>query len=35
MSRSQRVLDFSGFIHLFCSYILVCFQLEAFVREHG
>ena len=25
---------FKGFIHLFCSYIHVCFQLASFFREH-
>ena len=30
----QKDLYFLGFIHLFCSYIHVCFQLDAFIREH-
>ena len=30
----RRNLYILGFIHLFCSYIYVCFQLDAFVREH-
>ena len=35
MSRcSKRFVFFLGFIYLFYSYILVCFQLVAFVREH-
>ena len=33
MSRSTTRLVFCR-IYLFCSYICVCFQLEAFVREH-
>ena len=36
MIRStRRFVFFSlGFIYLFCSYIHVCFQLVAFIREH-
>ena len=35
MSRSmKRFVFLLGFIYLFCSYIRVCFQLLAFVREH-
>ena len=35
MSRSTKTfVSFLGFIYLFCSYIHVCFQLVAFVREH-
>ena len=30
----RRDLYFLGFIYLFCSYIGVCFQLDAFVRDH-
>ena len=32
--RPPRDLHFLWFIYLFCSYIYVCFQLDAFVREH-
>ena len=31
---SRRDLHFGGGIYLFCSYIRVCFQVVAFVREH-
>ena len=30
----EEIGIFLGFIYLFCSYIRVCFQLAAFVREH-
>ena len=33
MSRSTKRFVFWG-IYLFCSYIRLCFQLDAFVREH-
>ena len=33
MSRSMKRFVFFR-IYLFCSYIHVCFQLDAFVREH-
>ena len=31
---TKRFVIFLGFIYLFCSNIRVCFQLDAFVREH-
>ena len=35
MRRStKRFVFFLGFVYLFCSYICVCFQLVAFIREH-
>ena len=34
MNRSMKRFVFLRIIHLFCSYICVCFQLVAFIREH-
>ena len=34
IGRSMKRLVFFKFIYLFCSYILVCFQLVAFVRTY-
>ena len=35
MRRSTKRFVFLEFINLFCSYIRVCFQLDAFVSEHA
>ena len=33
MSRPTKRFAFLGIMYLFCSYILGCFQLDAFVRQ--